>query len=278
MGDMRSELKHFILKQVVFRLDYDGILEADIEKCVIEFRQKIYEAGFDKMSNRFENENDFQNRRNMNVPDEVYAKNTVYSFLSEKKEILELSKNFLTLSVDADGGYTSFDKYSDLLVDLIDVIKNASPYFHGLRIGLRKINICYLSNLNLVRKYFTDAAFNMSDLLSQFVNYECNANNMVTVLMKDGYQINYARNIQEGIMEQENEEPKTLYQLILDIDVLNENRKEIAKMLSQKEDIKNALVKQNKIEFDIFIRSLTDDFISKLRQKIFSDDCIEGVI
>ncbi len=210
--------------------------------------------------------------------DEAHTKNIVYSFSSEQKEILELSKSFLTLSVDAANGYTSFDKYAALLAEVIEKIKDKSPYFHALRTGLRKINICYLEDLQFVENYFTSAAFNTKEILSQFKDYECNAYNMVSVLYRKGYQINYTRNIQAGVMEQDDGQQNTMYQLILDIDVLNEDRREIAKMLFEKDSIEKALETQNEIEFDVFIKSLTSDFINGLQQEIFIDNNIEGVI
>lgn len=38
MEAIRSELKHNFLKQIIFRMDYEGIMEADVEKCVIQLR------------------------------------------------------------------------------------------------------------------------------------------------------------------------------------------------------------------------------------------------
>lgn len=67
---MRSEIKHNFLKQLIFRLDYEGILEADVEKCVLDLRQKIYEAGFVNMDTRTENQFDLQLKMDLNIPDQ----------------------------------------------------------------------------------------------------------------------------------------------------------------------------------------------------------------
>ena len=32
MRKLRSEIKHNFLKQIIFRLDYEGLMEADVEK------------------------------------------------------------------------------------------------------------------------------------------------------------------------------------------------------------------------------------------------------
>ena len=34
MRKLRSEIKHNFLKQIIFRLDYEGLMESDIEECI----------------------------------------------------------------------------------------------------------------------------------------------------------------------------------------------------------------------------------------------------
>ena len=46
MNDLRSAIKHNFLKQIIFRLDYEGVMEADVEGCILSLRQKFFDAGF----------------------------------------------------------------------------------------------------------------------------------------------------------------------------------------------------------------------------------------
>ena len=118
MNRLRSEIKHNFLKQIIFRLDYEGIMDSDIEKCIVSLRETFLHAGFKKMENRTENQFDVQIKMDLNISDDNAFfinnnnKSIVYSFYSEKKEILEISKNFFTLTVDIDEehGYERFDK------------------------------------------------------------------------------------------------------------------------------------------------------------------------
>jgi len=126
--------------------------------------------------------------------------------------------------------------------------------------------------------YFTKAAFNANDVIEQFSEYDYIASNMVTILSKDNYQANYVRNIQEGMVQQEDGNQKTTYQIVIDVDVFKEGNREILPMLSDEQIIKNTLQIQNTIEFEIFIKSLSDKLIQALKQEVFQDDVIRGVV
>ena len=286
MNRLRSEIKHNFLKQIIFRLDYEGIMDSDIEKCIVSLRETFLHAGFKKMENRTENQFDVQIKMDLNISDDnAFSinnnnKSIVYSFYSEKKEILEISKNFFTLTVDIDEehGYKRFDKYVNLLAESIKNIKEISPYFQVQRIGLRKINICLLQDLNKVPNYFTNAAFNIKEVVDQFEECDCLASNIVTVFTKDKYQVNYVRNIQQGIVKEDDRRETTTYQIVLDVDVFKEGNREILPLLIDVENIKSILETQNTIEFEIFIKSLNDEFITELKQDVFKDSAIKGVI
>ncbi len=283
-NNLGLEIKHNFLKQILFRLDYEGILEADIENCILKLRQFLYEAGFVNLENRVENQADFQVKIELNLPIEnpfsinSVSRSPVYRFLSADNKSLEIGKSFFTFTIDIDKRHENFDRYITLLTEVIDTIKNVSSYFRALRIGLRKINICFLDSLSSLPLYFTHAAFNMDDLIKQFPDYGCTASNMVTILTTNGYQTNYTRNIQEGVMQQEDGSQKTAYQVVLDVDVYKENGKELSILLSSKDQIENTLRQQNTIESEIFIRSLRDQFVELLKKETFANNEIRGVI
>jgi hypothetical protein len=90
---LRNQIKHHFLNQIIFRLDYEGLLEKDVEECVFNLRQKFYGAGFAHMNRRAEN------------------------------QVIELSKNFFTLTIEVDKEYKTFDKYISLLAESIEFIK-----------------------------------------------------------------------------------------------------------------------------------------------------------
>jgi len=70
----------------------------------------------------------------------------------------------------------------------------------------------------------------------------------------------------------------TTYQIALDVDVFKEGNREILPLLINVENIKSILETQNTIEFKIFIKSLSGEFITALKQDVFNDSAIKGVI
>ena len=70
MNQARLDIKHNFLKQLLFRLDYDGILEQDVEACVLKLRDKLHSIGFVNFGNRVENQVDLQVKMDLNIPNQ----------------------------------------------------------------------------------------------------------------------------------------------------------------------------------------------------------------
>ena len=43
---LRKELKHDFLKQIIFRVDFKGLLDRDVDKCISEIRESLFNNGF----------------------------------------------------------------------------------------------------------------------------------------------------------------------------------------------------------------------------------------
>lgn len=282
---IREELKHNFLKQIIYRVDYKGLLDSDVDKCVKKLQDLLYNSGLTTLDTRTENRMDFELKTNLQIPNETplsvtnSSTNMVFVFKSEnEKKMLEISKTFLTLTVITDSTYTSFDEYLELLVTTIEELRSSSVYFKALRIGLRKINLCFIENLEDIQHYFKPSAINILDTLSCIKSFDCKASNTVTILEKDAFRINYLRDLQEGITVSENQVPRNIYQVVIDIDVFSDDIKIISQMIHGKEKIEETLKHQNSLAFDCYINSLTDEFIDKLKQSTFDDSQIKEVI
>ena len=79
-------------------------------------------------------------------------------------------------------------------------------------------------------------------------------------------------------MQQDDGTQKTMYQVVVDIDVFKEGNREILSLLCDEQMIKDTLETQNTIEFGVFIKSLSDELIETLKQDTFQDTAIKGVI
>ncbi len=278
-----NKLIHSFLKKIIFRFDYNGLIDNDVETSMIPLREQLVSFGFTNYTKRFENQYDMEVRLELNIPNENkfminnYSQNEVHQFKTENDEVLEISKTFLSLSIDlAEKSAIPFSKYIDVLANTIDILKKSTPFFKAIRIGLRKINICFINDISLIDRYFTSSCYNCDEVSKQLSSYQMKAANMVSLLEKNDYKINYVRNIQEGSM-QINDEFTDVYQLVLDIDVYKDNHLSIMEWLKDKESISKMLNEKNDIIYDIFIRSLTDCFVEELKAKDFINTNIIGV-
>lgn len=68
------------------------------------------------------------------------------------------------------------------------------------------------------------------------------------------------------------------YQIILDYLVYNENTNDIINLLKDKCSNEEYIKELNDIEFELYKKSLTSEFIEKLKQENFTDYKIGGVI
>ena len=283
MENLRAGLKHNFLKQVIVRIDFNGIFDADVEECVRNIRKFLYDNQFTITNERIENQVDLQVRAELGIIDESSfvvsnnQKNKIYVFSTEEKEVIEISKQFLTLTIDAGSLYKTFDYYIPIIGIVFQNLKKTSEYFKVLRLGLRKINICFFRTFEDISQYFDQAVFNTKTMKSQFSDYEYKASNYVSVYEVDGYKVNYVRNLQQGIME-ENGQPGESYQVALDLDIYEDDIFKLHSKLDNEERQQKTLAEMNDYIFDFFRRSLKPDFIEELKMDIFADTKIEGVI
>lgn len=279
----RGELKHNFLKRIYFRVDYVGLLDQDVELIVSNLRESIYKDGFNNLKDFYDNQVNVEfnvdissNSVNTshNSPERIHT----YEFYNEKNESLLLSKNYFSLNVMVNEAKYSFDKYINILVRLITNYDKISKYSKPIRIGLQKTNVCYLIDLMKIQDYFSNAAFNVSDLLEQNDGYSCRNCNLSTELRNNSTNILYNRNIQEGQMNGSDGELFTSYQVILECIVYNENTNEIQKFSDEDGECERFVRELNELEFGVYIKSLTDGFIKKLTETEFIDNNIEGVV
>lgn len=284
MANLRTSIKHSFLKEIIFRIDFSGLLEKDIETCVMNLRNDYFDAGFDNMDKRIENLDDYYTKVQLGLRQEEeisYKKTdqgTVYVFSSNSKpERIEMGIDFLTLTIDTDGENKLFKTYLGILTKTLEQVKNISSYARILRIGLDKYNVCFLKSLSSFPQYFTKAAFNMEEFGNQFDGYHYNVSNLVTILERDGFEINYVRNIQKGVIQQDNGEQQTVYQALLNINVFSDDIQMISNLLLNKDKIEEMILKINSIAFELFEKSLSNSFIMKLKEETFRDTEIIGV-
>ena len=284
---LREQLKHYILRQIIFRIDFIGLFETDIEKYLIEVRDMLINYGAKDFSTRIENVVDLQMQMNFDAEKDLQnpfsvqrtSTNNVYTFKNiENNYVVEISKTFLSLTVDVNHGYKGFNVYHSLLLELLTKLTEVSKLFKGTRIGLRKKNICYINKLENVHNYFKDGVFEVGKPLNDGDAYNCKSANWFSLYEKDSFKVNYIRNLQEGIISDEHEENQTTYQTVLDIDVYIDDVSSVIRVMNSKDCINEIIHQQNNITFETYINSLNKDFVEKLKCNEFNDEEIKGVM
>ena len=200
-----------------------------------------------------------------------------YTFFNEKGESISLTKNYFFLNVDVNDESHTFDKYVDILGEIIDCYNKISNYSKPVQIGIQKTNVCYFRDLSKLNNYFSNIAFNHEEIMRIYKEYNCSHNTLLTELTKDFYIINYNRYVQEGQMTGTNGDSFVSYQVVLDCIVHCDNVNEIQKALSDRISCANFVKKLNDIEFNLYINSLADKFIELLKGDTFYNNEIEGV-
>ena len=278
----RNELKHNFLKRIFFRVDYIGILDDDIQKIITTLRNQIFDKGFTSFQQTYENQMNLEFNIDLSSQDVDAKRNDLerlnfYTFFNEKRESISLTKNYFFLNVDVNDDSHTFDKYVDILGEIINCYNTTSKYAKPVQIGIQKTNVCYFSDLSKLNDYFSNIAFNHEEIMRIYKEYNCSRNTLLTELTKDFYNIKYNRYVQEGQMTGDNGKSFISYQVVLDCTVYCDNVNEIQKALSDSVSCANFVKKLNDIEFKLYINSLTDKFKKLLKNDSFSDKEIEGV-
>ena len=171
----RNELKHNFLKRIFFRVDYIGILDDDIQKIVTTLRNNIFKNGFTSFQQTYENQMNLEFNIDLSSQDVDAKRNDLerlnfYTFFNEKGESISLTKNYFFLNVDVNDESHTFDKYVDILGEIIDCYNKISNYSKPVQIGIQKTNVCYFRDLSKLNNYFSNIAFNHEEIMKYIRN------------------------------------------------------------------------------------------------------------
>ncbi len=129
----RNELHHNFLKSVIVRLDFQGVLEAEMEKVLLHVKPFAKEKGFSRYIEKNANQIDIAVSDN-GMPESIETTNRVrrqkvYSFIDENRGfVLDVSNSFICLTINTTH-YTPFDDYCDIIPSMMQkrCIKTGLP-------------------------------------------------------------------------------------------------------------------------------------------------------
>ena len=274
----RTDIKHNFLKKVIYRMDYSGVLDGNLEKCIDELADIIKSHGFKNMEKIEPKRTEILYKLDLRLPLDDRIKleegkgDSLYIFFDKDKNSIMFSNSFFLLNILPNDGNYTFNKYLELIVRIIMTLKSIN-FINFERAGLRKVNICFSNTKEDIVKYFNEQAFNFYELQNSQDGYKQNKvqNNSFMTMMD--YRINYLRSYLEGKLED-----KDAYQIVLDIDVYIKNNLLLEEKFKEYKAVKNMLERQNDIVFDLFISSLSKEFINMLKSEHFNSTDILGVI
>lgn len=256
----RKDLKRNFLKEIIMRLDFQGVFQAEMEKILLEAKPFLKEKGFDRYAEKVNNQIINDGGTIQEIKSQI-----VYSFSSENSGYsLDLSTSCVVLSVKTQG-YSSFDDYSEIFRRLINIYKRKIDFFTCKRFGLRKINFCFVNEIDTINKYFSNEYYSchVPDTSFETENIERKDS-----LACGNQKLNLKYAVEQGKLGEDK-----VYKVTLDTDIYLIEQTEIEKMLSDEQGL-SAI---NEIVFKIYLASITDNMIDLLCNEEVEIDDVVGI-
>lgn len=265
----RYSLNNNILKQVIFRLDYKGVVNV---VNLIEAFQSRFKNAFISLDNVFASQIDIELAdikdigETLSIPLKELEKQEIYRFTNntfglDNNLTLDICKYFTTLSIDCNN-YKTIDEYKDFFVNLVDFFLSNEEFISIKRFGLRKIAGDIFNNTDDIFANFEKQYISVSSELNQLNSIKSSYLDVIS--QNDGSIINYNRSIDTGTLIREDGVKTKAYQVVLDFngyfdeaDLNNFNIK------SDPQNISNIINIINDRLFELFKMSVTEEFLKK---------------
>ena len=266
----RDSLKYNFLKRIIVRLDFQGVLDIEMDSVLADVKNLLKEAGFNKYHEKMSHEIDIEIREDDNTIDQLPIRERisykVYSFIDDNRGIvLDISRSFVCVNI-ASTKYIPFDEYINYIVDIGNIYKEKINFLRMNRFGIRKINQCIVKDINRINDLFQDSYYSCKKTFSDENIDEITRRQLSS---KDKYRMIVTSNIQRGSLKDQ-----PTYSIILDSDIFAEDE-----IINDLMNNPNEFSAMNDILFQMYLSVLTDSFIAQLQNEdsIF-DDGIIGVM
>jgi len=280
----RADLKNNFLKKIILRLDYSGVIDIVETLKLLEA-----DATFDKfveVQEGFIDEFDFKLNDPESIatqasisPKELKAIKTFKYFDESKEMILEMNKLYTTLTVNS-AKYIKFEEYCALFTQVLGKLKERNKFLSPLRFGVRKVNDCLLEVGANFADYFNELFF--LDISKPLEAIGINSNQITTQLSDhskvDEFFFNLLRIVNTGVL-QTNEGKKEVYQVIVDLDGYTYDLDDLTRPSKREslEEFETTSENINVALFQLFISTLSCNFLKKMMHESFKDSNIFGV-
>ncbi|MBQ7295971.1 MAG: TIGR04255 family protein [Clostridia bacterium] len=250
----RTDFHYNFLKNVIVRLDLQGVVDAEFLKIIPSIKTYLKERNFNRLEEKTAAEINIELKQTGMVNDVKTLNNhSVYSFYDDVRGFsANLSSKYIILNIRSTK-YFPFEEYRDIVSDLYEIYKRNVDFIQPKRFGIRKDNVCIVDSLETVIRYFDSNYFGYFSKLDDIKTKISNRKNHFEC---DEKKINLFCDIFWG-----KNDVKEVYKVELDIDVYCDNQKLIESCLTSEE-----LDKINQLIFKIYNGALTDEFVKLLSQ------------
>lgn len=243
----RNDLKKNFLKEIIMRLDFQGVLQAEMESIILQVKPFLKGNGFNRYEEKAVNQITSDESSLPDIKSQI-----VFSFTAESLGYtLEMSNTSIIMTIISNA-YSPFDQYSYIFRHIATIYNETIDFFTPKRFGLRKINFCFIKDKNKINQYFVPAYYNCAIPISSFESKIIEQKNNLS----DGVRnLNLRYAIEEGQIDIER-----YYKVTLDSDIYLTSQDEIMKILFNEQDI--AAI--NEILFSVYINVITEEFLNVL--------------
>jgi len=256
----RQDLKKNFLKEIIMRLDFQGVLQAEMEEILLSVKPYLKGKSFNRYSEKL---NHIINNDGSNTD---IKSQVVYSFVAEALGYtMEMSNTSIILSVRSQT-YSPFADYASIFCRIARIYKDKIDFFTVKRFGLRKINFCFIKNRQDINKYFVSSFYCCDEPID---GYSSLSTERKEILSDKVSNINLTHAIEEGQVGTDR-----YFRVNLDADIYITLQEEIEKVVFDSESLNGI----NDKLFNIYLSGLTDEFLSQLLSEDEMDsDLILGV-
>lgn len=243
---VRAKLKHTFLKSLTLKVEFDGLIDLDVENFVQSAGKILYKNEYNSLEEVFVDDND---------------KNFV--FKTDNGRRVTISKENIILEINTRINNPMFSNYLPTVIQLIKELKKFE-FINIKKIGLQKVNTCIIYEKDDISKFFAEKALHLAsdDVISLEFNEQTQIDNIYFL---------YNRTITKGRVGSF-EDNRIGYQILLDI----EGFMPIVDELDE-DNLEKSIKKINNQLYDLFFESLSTEFIKELSQDEFNDGRIAEV-
>lgn len=265
----REQLKDNIMKNIVFRLDYQGMIDStDFVKLFLKEFNGYFKLYSKNTHNKVDIQlNDIEDISNtLSIPVSEIIKQDIHVFKDNQfgadKVTLNISVYNTILNIECTN-YKNINDYLDFIKKYITFLFDSESYLTLKRFGLRKIGSNIYENFDSIHEDFEKEYFTFKE--TYFNDFSLFRNRIEEVLYNEEtkLKVNFIRNLDTGnVFNSETGESTKAFQISLDLDAyLDEDA-----LISN--DYKNELPKlityiNNDVLFKLFKNSMTKEFLDK---------------